>query len=231
LSHRNAIEGIFSAASLMFMRTNSNRMGSLDINAGDDITSSYKRIDNKTDIFNGNVSISKKIFSWNTSFSLEGNYELLRKDLIRQDRTVGMDMNNYGCRFGINSNPLRNYLIMGLDVNYSHSIQKIESFGVDNHTGQTSLNFSLATRPIKSLEISANGYFNRSNVGNDISKNSLFLDASIRYTPKSFDIELSARNLTNTRRYSYSYIKDSDIYRYSFRLRPLELLLSIKYSF
>lgn len=231
LSHRNAIEGIFSAASLMFMRTNSNRMGSLDINAGDDISSSYKSIDNKTDIFNGNVSISKKIFSWNTSFSLEGNYELLRKDLMRQSHAVGMNMSSYSGRFGINSNPLGNYLIMDLDVKYSYSVQKVESFGLDNHTSQTTLNLSLATHPVKNLEISTTGYLNRSDVGNDIYKNSLFLDANIRYSHSPFDIELSARNLTNTRHYSYSYIKDSDIYRYSFRLRPLELLLSLKYSF
>lgn len=232
LSHRNVIEGIFSSASFMFMRTNSNRIGSLDINDGDDITSSYKNSDNKTDLFNGNISISKKIFSWNTSFSLEGNYEYLQKDLIRQDRAVGMSMNNYGCRVGVNSNPLGNYLIMNLEVKYSYSVQKIASFGLNNHSGQTSLSFSLATHPVKSVEISTKGYFNRSNVGNDIYKNSLFLDANLRYIPvKSLDIELSARNLTNTRHYSYSYIKDSDIYRYSFRLRPLELLLSLKYSF
>ena len=232
LSHRNVIEGIFSSASFMFMRTNSNRIGSLDINDGDDITSSYKRADNKTNLFNGNISVSKKIFSWNTSFSIEGNYEYLQKDLIRQDRAVGMSMNNYGCRVGINSNPLGNYLIMDLEINYSYSVQKIASFGLNNHSDQTSLSFSLATHPVKSIEISTKGYFNRSNVGNDIYKNSLFLDANIRYIPvKSLDIELSARNLTNTRHYSYSYIKDSDIYRYSFRLRPLELLLSLKSSF
>lgn len=232
LSHRNVIEGIFSSASLMFMRTNSNRIGSLDINDGDDITSSYKNSDNKTNLFNGSISVSKKIFSWNTSFSLEGNYEYLQKDLIRQDRAVGMSMNNYGCLVGVNSNPLGNYLIMDLEVKYSYSAQKIASFGLDNHSDRTSLSFSLATHPVKSIEISTKGYFNRSNVGNDIYKNSLFLDANLRYIPvKSLDIELSARNLTNTRHYSYSYIKDSDIYSYSFRLRPLELLLTLKYSF
>lgn len=231
LSHRNAIEGIFSSASFMYMHTNSNRLGSLDINGDDDITTSYKSVDNKTDLFNGNISVSKKIFSWNTSFTLEGNYEHLGKDLIRQDRAVGMDMDSYNCRFGINSNPLGNYLIMDFDVSYSYSVQKIKDFGLDNHTNRTSLSFSLATHPVKALEISTHGYFNRSNVGNDTYKSSLFLDANIRYVLKSFDIELSARNLTNTRNYSYSYIKDSDIYRYTFRLRPLELLLTLKYSF
>lgn len=231
LSHRNAIEGIFSSALLMFMRTTSNRLGSLDISVDDDITTSYRSVDNSTDLFNGNAAVSKKIFSCNTSFSLEANCELLSKNLIRSDRAVGMKMGTYGCRIGINSNPWHNYLIMDLDVRYTYSTQKIESFGISGHTNQTTLQLSLASHPLKNLEISTMGYFNRNNVGNDIYKSILFVDANIRYSLKSFDFELSARNLTNSHHYSYSYIKDSDIYRYSFSLRPLELLLSLRYSF
>ena len=44
----------------MFMHTTSNRLGSLDISADDDITTSYRSVNNSTDLFNGNAAVSKK---------------------------------------------------------------------------------------------------------------------------------------------------------------------------
>lgn len=230
LSYRNAIEGFFSSASLMFTQTKSNRLGGLDVSE-DDITSSYRSLDNKSNNFSVNLSASKKIFGWNTSFSLNASYLLSNRDMIRQNSIVGMDMSDYTVGMGIDSNPLKNYLIMALNVKYSYSEQRVDMFGLKNGTSQATVNLSLITRPISSLEIGAKGYFNRSDVADNRSKSSLFLDSHVRYSVKSFEVELSARNLTNTRSYRYSYIKDSDIYNYSFRLRPLELLLSLKYSF
>lgn len=231
LSYRNTINGFFSSASFMFMRSNSNKLSGIDITNNEDITSLSKDIDNKSNLFNANFFVSKKIFSWNTTFSFNGSYEFLRKNIIRQNNILRMGINNYTCQFDINSNPWNNYLIMMLNVMYSYSGQKINKFDLNNNTNQTNVSISLVTHPIKNFEIGTKGYFNRTNVTKNISKNSLFIDSYLRYSFRPFDIEISAKNLTDTKIYGYTYIKDSDIYNYSFHLRPLEFLISLRYSF
>ena len=53
----------------------------------------------------------------------------------------------------------------------------------------------------------------------------------MKYHTGHFDFELSGKNLTNCRSYSYSYFSESDIYSYTFSLRPIEFLASVKYTF
>ena len=231
LSYRNSIEGLFSSASIMYMQATSNRLGGTVIADNDDVTTSYKSVDNRSDNLNANLSVSKKIYSWDTTFALDGSYERFSKDMMRQGDVIGMVMNSWTGHFKINSNPVGDYLIMVLDVKYSHVSQKVSKFGLDDNSNQTIVSYTLYTHPMKNLEIATQGYFSMNDVGNATSKSSLFLDAHVSYSIRSFDLQLSARNLTNTKTYSYSYVKDSDIYRYAFRLRPLELLLSLKYSF
>ncbi len=231
LSYRNIINGLFSSATIMLRRSYSNRLGGINITNNDDIISITKIHNNKGYSLNAEVSVSKKIFSCNTSFSFEGDYEFIRKDMIRQADISEIDMNNYTYRFKINSNPWNNHLIMILDLKHSYSLQKAKMLDSDNHTYQTTVNITLATHPYKNFEIGTKGYLNMNNVNNQISKNSAFFDAYTRYSFQSFDFELSAKNITDTRIYGYTYIKDSDIYNYSFHLRPLEILFSLRYSF
>lgn len=75
-----------------------------------------------------------------------------------------------------------------------------------------------------------NGDVSRKN-NKDKARKSVFMDCGARYRIGRIDAEVSARNLTNDHQYSYSYVHDSDIYAYSFRLRPMEVLMSLWYSF
>ena len=60
---------------------------------------------------------------------------------------------------------------------------------------------------------------------------SFFLDARMRYKRKRWEAELQLHNLADTRRYEVRTYMLTDIYTYSYRLRPREALLSLKWSF
>lgn len=57
------------------------------------------------------------------------------------------------------------------------------------------------------------------------------MDCNVNFHFKRFELELTARNLTNEKNYSYGYITDSDRYSFSFDLRPLEAFITLKYNF
>jgi len=230
-TYRNAIEGLFSSASCMYRHTTSNRLGSIDISNDENILSSLKNMDNTSRLINTTFSVSKKVFSWNTSFSFDCSYELLKKSVLRQQNTLNVDMSNFVCHFNINTNPIGNYLIALFDFKHSYTKQEINISDTGGRTNQTTINLTLTTNPIKSLELGTSLYYSRRDTDSNKASSSFFIDCNARYRIGAFDIELTAHNLTNTKEYEYTSIYDSDIYSYSFKLRPLEMTLTLRYSF
>lgn len=230
LSYRNTVEGLFSSASITYRHTLANRLGNLNVSDGN-LESDYKNIDNRSNIFSANGSFSKKVYGWGTSFGIDGGYELMKRDIMRGDVKMNMRINGYNVRLNVNSNPINNYLIADFTLKYSRTSQKVQGASSGSHTDALLGKLTLATRPLQWLELGAGGHYSRSLTGTGVVKNSFFTDCYVRSSLKRFDLELSAKNLTNTREYSYSYMLDSDLYYYSFALRPFEVLLTVKYTY
>lgn len=227
-SHRNAMAGIFSSASFLYRHSSSNRLSG--INAGDGVVeSSFSNIKNRSDMLNTDFSVSKKWYDTSTIVTIDGNFQRLKKEVIRQQKVRNLLTYIYTAHGNINSSPIGNLLIMDLDCRWSLLHQKAQ--GITEDTKELTLSLSLSTFPIKQLELYAKGYLNRSDLAHDRAKTCMFIDCGVRYSIRSFDIELSGRNLTNRKAYAYSYLLDSDLYSYSFSLRPIEALLTLKYSF
>ena len=230
-SSRNAYHAVFTSAYVSLRRTTSNRMSSLTINDKDNIMSSSSNVDNKGNQISANISVSKKVYDWHSVFSLDGNYEMLSNNLIRQNNIMKMNLNSIMGHLMINSNPLQNYLDITLDLTHNYSIQKLSLTSGSTHTNSSSANLKISSHPLKKLGLTASANYTRSDIMADKSKASFFVDCSaICHITDKIDLELAARNLANTKAYSYTYLRNSDIYSYSFALRPLEVLLSLKYT-
>ncbi len=231
LTYRNAIEGLFSSAAFMLMRVESNRLGGLDVTAGKAISSSYKSVDNKSDVFNANFSVSKILSGLNTVVALAGSYEKFKRDMIRRDKIVGIDMNNSALRLSINSNPWKNALIMMLDAQHLRSRQRVGHLEQENRTGQSIVSCSIAWAAVRNVDVGARCYYSRYRLGGGFaSADCLFLDANIRYRAKRIEIELSARNITNAKEYAQYQVKDWATLSHAVRLRPAEALISVRYG-
>lgn len=85
--------------------------------------------------------------------------------------------------------------------------------------------------PISDLELFYKVYYNKSDITTNVSPQNLFMDGGIRYILNKLNFEIAGKNLTNKKVYSYSQLSNYDLYTYSFNLRPIEFLLSVKYSF
>ncbi len=230
-SYRNTVEGLFASATLIYRQMTSNRLSGLSVSSQDNITTSFSNIDNKMRSLNSGISLSKKVYTWHTTFSVDGNVEIFKKDIIRQSIMMNLDVKSYMGKISVNSSPIGNYLIIDLEGRYSGSHSTTGKNFFSDSTNDITGRLSLSTQPIKNIEISLHGYFSHSTISNDVTKNSFYLDGNVNFHKGRFEIELSARNLTNETKYSYSYIIDSDRYNYSFDLRPIEAFLTLKYNF
>ena len=68
-------------------------------------------------------------------------------------------------------------------------------------------------------------------IGEDNYKENVFVDVGVRWSSRRVELELAARNLTDMRRYEYTYYHTLDVTRNSYSLRPRQFLLTLKYSF
>ena len=59
----------------------------------------------------------------------------------------------------------------------------------------------------------------------------MFVDGGMRYSVGKFEVECTGHNLTDRQVYAYTRLSNYDLYTYSFALRPLEFLFTVKYNF
>ena len=71
-------------------------------------------------------------------------------------------------------------------------------------------------------------YYNDRNVG--AQRNLCFIDMGLSYVVKRMEYTLSANNLLNTQTYSTASFSTNTIYSTSYALRPVSILLSVKFS-
>ncbi|MCI1779795.1 MAG: hypothetical protein LKI53_07555 [Bacteroidales bacterium] len=82
----------------------------------------------------------------------------------------------------------------------------------------------------KKLTLTAVGehYYNNSITSG--SKSMFFTDASLSYKTKRFQYKLTGWNLSNTSRYHERIYSDITDYEYNYEMRPISLLLTVRYS-
>ena len=230
ISYRNTIDGMFASANVMYRRNKSNRISGLNISS-DQIASTVVNSANSSNMLNCGASFTKRVFKWGTTFTLDAYYEANNKTVLRQNSKSDINLTSYIVHTAINSSPIKEYLNFIIDVNYTNSKQKLRDLNSTNSSNNLTCQLTVATHPFKSFEVSAKGYYNQTDIVNGTTKNSMFVDCGIKYSLRKVEFELTARNICNAKNYQYSYLLDSDIYYYSFGLRPMELLAGAKISF
>lgn len=94
-----------------------------------------------------------------------------------------------------------------------------------------SFNGKISVFPLPILEIYGKADLRRSQFTDDSYKTNLFVDAGVRLKLRKFEIELTGTNLTNIRDYSYTIYNSLDLITYSYTLRPIQAMLTARYSF
>lgn len=230
LFFRDPIKALFITFTGIYRFGHNNRISGSDVTS-DEVASSVENRRNRSDMLNLGLSLSKNMRAWRTTFTLDGNVNSMRREVLRQQTPYRVGNVRYSFHGAVSSAPFNGAVDLSVNAWYNTSIQKITATGTRSDVDNITLQGSLSVHPVPSLELYSQAYWNRATVGMNGAKESFFLGAGMRYHAGHFEIEFSGKNLTNCRNYSYSYFSDSDFYSYSFALRPIEFLASVKYSF
>lgn len=188
-------------------------------------------VKNHVSSFNGMLTATKDVRKWNTSFSLNVNAMLMNRETRRQGADIKVGNGVYIFTGKVETHQF-NDVLAGM-FNVSYTLNRVTFKGVANSDtlDELTVNGKVSLFPVKSLELYGKVYLNRSKIDDSQHKTNLFVDAGARYSLGKFDIELTAKNLSNMKEYSYTLYRSLDIVSYRYTLRPLELLLSLRYNF
>jgi len=228
--YKNPIHAVFITFTGLYRIGHNNRISGSTVTPGE-VSTTVENSGNKSDMLNLGLNIAKNVRAWRTTFTLDTHLERLKRKVLRQKLPYTVENTSYTIHAAIRSNPVANVLEFSAEGWYRPSVQKIKSLGVRNSVNDMEGRFSASVHPIKSVELYTQLYWNHTSLASDVAKESFFIGAGIRCHIKRFDIELSSKNLTNCRTYTYSYFTDADLYTYTFNLRPIEFLATVKYTF
>lgn len=228
---RNPIHGIFFSLLGDVSTGTQNSMATSEIESGE-VISGRENLQNHMNIALGTFSGAKHFAAAKTTLKGSLTTTWMSSESMRQ--ALKMKVENLSWRFsiGVQSSLWRDIVNVDASAGYTLTTQTIGV--IDSRTNLSSVDARgrIALRPTGNWEIWCRPSYTGQEMATAGYQNYFFLDAGSRLTIKRVvELELQARNLTDRRLYSYSDFAGADLYAWSFNLRPLEILLTLKYSF
>lgn len=229
-SLRNPLDGFYLKGMASFSRKETNSLSVMDV---DQSGTSSSSLNSKThnDITNVMVNATKHLTGINSRLSLNFTGVWMQRESMRSSALININNATYIATLKAETEQFNNILAMSANVSYTLNHQSFKGIIPSNDLREFSVNGKVSVFPIKKLEIYGKLFFNRSQLEEGNYKSNIFIDAGVKYSIKKFDIELTAQNLTDMRRYEYTLYHTLDLTTYSYSLRPMEMLLSLRYNF
>lgn len=127
---------------------------------------------------------------------------------------------------------LTRWMSLSYELGYSHYILSLPGTGTSESKDNFSHTLSLNLSPHRSLDLkfSAEHYYTMLTA--DQAKNTVLLDASVAWRLKGgLELSLTARNLLNQRTYAYSIFNALQQLSCEYRIRPLNILAGVYFTF
>ncbi len=229
-SFRNPFYGFYLRGMASFSRKETN---SLSVTNVDQSGTSNSTLNSKThnDITNVMINATKHLTGINSRLSLNLTGVWMQRESMRSSSLINIKNATYIATLKAETEQFDNILAMSANLSYSLSHQSFGSAVPSNDIREFSVNGKISVFPIKRLEIYGKVFLNRSQLEEDNYKSNVFIDAGARFSIKKFDIELTARNLTDMRKYEYTLYHTLDLTTYSYSIRPIEGILTLRYNF
>lgn len=229
-SRRDIMNGFYLRGMLSYNRSTTNSLPVYDVSQEGTSSSSLNK-QTHTSITNFMGTAIKHLNNIHSRLSLNLTGVWMQRESMRSSNLIDIKNSSYIVTFTGETDQLNDRLSLAANLSYSLNRQTFGGFMPANNLSEYSVNGSLSFFPIKKLEIYGKVFYNRSQISEDNYKSNLFVDAGIKYSIRKFDIELTGRNLTNMKKYEYTIYNALDITTYSYSLRPIEGILSVRYNF
>lgn len=206
-------------------------MATSEIESGE-VISGRENLQNRMNIALGTFSGSKHFAAAKTTLKGSLTTTWMSSETMRQAQKKTIDNLSWQFSVGVQSSLWRDKVNVDASAGYTLTTQTIGV--IDNRTNLSSVDARgrVSVRPTGNWEIWCCPSYTGQEMATSGYQSYFFFDAGSRLTIKRVvELELQARNLTDRRTYSYSGFAGADLYAWSFSLRPMEILLSLKYSF
>lgn len=229
LNYRNTINGTFATLRGNIRHTKNNTMSSSDVSEEETVTGNLNR-KNKTLMWDAYAYVAKSISGTDMLLSLTGSITSMRRNVIRQSLESTVKNNVYGLELDASNRFFNDILSTNLTCKYTKSVQDLGISGAKNDMDDFTGLMKITVTPVKMLELYVSSYCNVNKQGDGQKHDNVYIDGGARFKGKTFELELTAKNLTNKKEYVVRSFIENDIYSYFYRLRPIEFLLALKLS-
>lgn len=229
-SYRNFMHNIFINSFLTLKRSVKNTISVQNVsNSG--TSSSLGDMTSKGRMISLLIDVNKKVRSIETTFFFTAQGVWQRSESMRSGVTVTVDNDFYTVSAKSKTYMFNDILAFSANAGYSFQRQSFNGLMPSNTTNMFSLVGKTGIYPMKNIEIYASANYSRMKLGENNYKGNIFVDAGAAYILGRWELDFSAHNLTNMRRYDYTIFNSLDVTSSSYTLRPIEFILSAKFRF
>lgn len=222
--------GLYFRTNFSYSQRKSNVMAMSDIN---DMESSVGLVNrhSRSSQYDLKCTFSKSFISCNTTLSSEVDGGLNKASTLRDMNTVTAKNLFLDAGIKAETEQFNGFIRVMAKGSMRHTRQTFSGNIPRNRITDYNAEGKIIIAPVKKIEIFGLFDFQRSNIAEGVYKNAAFIDAGIRYKNKAIEVELTGKNLTNVSEYSYSIYHDLNIITSSYRLRPIEFCMNLRYKF
>ncbi|TDN95679.1 carboxypeptidase-like protein [Salegentibacter sp. 24] len=230
LRFRNPLKSLFANLSYSFGKTKRNLIYSNRI--GENAATIFEALEkeNYTDAHRLGIKASKYFSKLNTTLSLGSSFIISNREQLLNDNLVDVENQNLAFKFDLESE-VTHWLSASYSGNLSFlktSLEAREFNEIRTQQHELDLFFYLADNQYFSVD--SEYYFNNISKAN---RNNYFLNVNYQYTFKDSGIDLKAswNNVLNTDEFVRVFNTDFSYVQSTYRLRPSQVLVSMKFSF
>jgi len=230
LRFRNPLKSIFANLSYSFNQTKRNLLYSNQI--GLNAATIFEAIeqDNFSNSHRIKVKTSKYFRELKTTLSLGSNFAISNREQILNGNLADVENQNLGFDLGLESE-VTDWLSTSYSGNYSVLQTRFEARNFDEiQTQQHQLDLFFYLADNQYFSVNSEYYYN--NISED-NQNNYFLNFNYQYTFEELGIDLNAswNNVLNTDEFVRVSNTDFSYVQSTYRLRPSQFLLSLKFLF
>lgn len=228
LKYSDPLSGVYASGFVQYSGKRSNIMYGTEFIGNLSEVRSYP-IDNYAYGLSAEGKVSKYFDTIESTFDLNAGYSHYWMSILRQGMLVKTETRSPSVGFSCISNIGRRVKTR-YELTYSHVRTRYD--GVQGAAPINALHQRLSAdyQILPALVLSLSGaHFYNSAVSSAI-RHIPFLDGSLMFRTKGCDFILEARNLLNTRDYTYSYNSEGTEYESAYTLRPRALILKVRFN-
>lgn len=229
MEYKNPFNGVFMNGGASFSSSENKLLYGINIDEnGQQIIAAIER-DNTSVSQSANLNIGKFISDWSTNVKGSFTFSKNKSETLINESLSNISMFNYGYGLEITNNHF-DWMNFTYQVNYGQS-QRLD-IALKTNSYSHSQNVRIDVFPIKNHSIIWWLDY-RENTFNHQTFSNKFMDLMYRYKwdKKKIDFEIEWQNILNTREYEEVIINSIQTSTTKFKLRPAQILLSVRFNF